>query len=99
MSTITPGQQDAGWTVDRKLLVGLITFVVPMAISCLMAFTDVRARVSVIEATHAERIEAQKNRDDHQDAELKEKFDLIQKQLDALNQKMDKVVDRVNTRQ
>lgn len=83
-------------TLERKLSISSLIALVVLATGGLMAFTDVRARVSVIEASRVERAQDQKDRDDAQDRELREKFGLIQDQMKALNEKMDKVVDKVS---
>lgn len=78
------------WHLDKKVPLSLIFAMLVQAGMVITAIADIKKDVEVLKS----QVLTQVARDARQDADMKEAMSLLRDQLAALNQKMDRLIER-----
>lgn len=89
---------DGGWHLDKKVPISIILTIVLQCVAFTWFLGKQDARLTVIENSRAERIPSQEKRDDRQDQAMTEAVTALGARLDRIDNKLDRVNDKLSER-
>ena len=81
---------DHGWHLDKKVPLSLIFAMLVQAGMVIVAISDIKKDVEFLKM----QVHAQAGRDSRQDMDMKEAMTLLRESLGALNNKIDRLIER-----
>lgn len=81
---------DQGWHLDKKVPLSLIFAMLVQAGMVIAAIVDIKKDVEVLKS----QVTSQSARDTRQDMDMKEAMALLRETLGAVNQKLDRLIER-----
>ena len=87
-----PTQQkpDTHWTIKREVQLGHVISTLVLAISAFGYITSMEKRIALME----DKVVAQKERDDKQDQRYSESIGHMNQQIDKIDSKLDRLIER-----
>lgn len=79
-----------GWHLKKEIQFGHIITTMTVAVAALFYFTKIEQRIALVE----QQIVAQHERDDRQDKATSEAFQLVRQQLEKMDAKLDRALER-----
>lgn len=81
---------DAGWHIKKEIQLGHLLTTLTIAVSVILYISKLEQRIALIEA----QVSAQRDRDDRQDRTTGEAMSLLRAQLERMENKLDRVLER-----
>ena len=83
-------QTDTHWTLKKEVQISQVISIVVFALTGLLYITKMDQRIAIIE----DKVLAQKDRDDKQDARYSENMGHMNSQIDKIDSKLDRLIER-----
>lgn len=83
---------EQGWHLDKKVPLSLIFAMLVQAAMVIAAIVEIKKDVEVLKS----QVASQSARDNRQDVDMKEAMALLRETLAAVNQKLDRLIERGN---
>lgn len=91
MATTPEKRRDAdSWHLDKKVPLGLIVAMLLQTGGVFYAYAELRKDIEYLRL----QVHVQEQRDNRQDADMKEAMNLLRESLSTLNAKMDRLIER-----
>lgn len=87
--TSTPARE-AGWHIKKEIQLGHLLTTLTIAVSVVLYVSKLEQRIALIEA----QVLTQRDRDDRQDRTTAEAMSLLRAQLERMENKLDRVLER-----
>lgn len=87
---VTMPARDAGWHIKKEIQLGHLLTTLTIAVSVVLYVSKLEQRIALIEA----QVSAQRDRDDRQDKNTGEAMSLLRAQLERMENKIDRVLER-----
>lgn len=87
---MTPREAASGWHLDKKVPIGIIVAMLMQFAGALWFVSKLDARILALEAAQS----LQRDRDDRQDKTSGEGFGQLQRQLERIDEKLDRLIER-----
>lgn len=88
-NTTTPARE-AGWHIKKEIQLGHLLTTLTIAVSVILYVSKLEQRIALIEA----QVLTQRDRDDRQDRTTAEAMSLLRAQLERMENKLDRVLER-----
>lgn len=82
--------EEAGWHIKKEIQLGHLLTTLTIAVSVVLYVSKLEQRIALIEA----QVSAQRDRDDRQDKTTAEAMSLLRAQLERMENKLDRVLER-----
>lgn len=86
--------QPAGWHLKREIQLGHLITTLTVIISVAVYVQRIDQRLAIVEARQIDAVREQRERDERQDKLAAEAFSLVRSQLNRIDEKLDRLMER-----